>query len=190
MAFAEGNGARIYWRSVGSGEPLLLVMGFGYPASMWHHVEPRLAERLRVVLFDHRGIGRSGMAPGPHEMSTLAADAAAVLDAAGVARAHVFGVSMGGWLCFRAAAFEPLRRADHHVGRFVPTARALQDFDLREIKRVQQRLRTVQAAEPCLRGLVDDPVVFQRAFPAHPANHANGFQMRLPMTTAPGMLKP
>ncbi|MCB1008824.1 MAG: alpha/beta hydrolase [Acidobacteria bacterium] len=109
MAFAEGNGARIYWRSVGSGEPLLLVMGFGYPASMWHHVEPRLAERLRVVLFDHRGIGRSGMAPGPHEMSTLAADAAAVLDAAGVARAHVFGVSMGGYVAQELALRHPER---------------------------------------------------------------------------------
>jgi 3-oxoadipate enol-lactonase len=98
MSFAVNDGVRIYWRETGSGEPLLLIMGLGYPSEMWHHVEGNLAEHFRVILFDNRGIGRSSSSPGPHLIPDLAADAAAVLDAAGVEAAHVFGMSLGGFI--------------------------------------------------------------------------------------------
>jgi 3-oxoadipate enol-lactonase len=109
VPFTDSDEARIFWRERGVGEPLLLIMGYGYPSEMWHHVEPGLADSFRVLLFDNRGIGRSSRPPGPYLMTTMAADAAAVLDAAGVEQAHVFGVSMGGYIAQELALREPRR---------------------------------------------------------------------------------
>ena len=96
MPLAANDGVRIRWESSGSGEPVLLIPGLGYPLEMWHRVAPALAERYRVITFDNRGAGRSDVPPGPYRYADMAADAVAVLDAAGVDVAHVHGTSMGG----------------------------------------------------------------------------------------------
>jgi pimeloyl-ACP methyl ester carboxylesterase len=57
-----------------------------------------LAEDFRVVLVDNRGVGDSDVPEGPYSMEQLAADAIAVLDAAGIESAHIFGVSLGGFI--------------------------------------------------------------------------------------------
>jgi 3-oxoadipate enol-lactonase len=98
MSFLENQGTKIYWDEQGQGEPLLLIMGLGYPSTLWHRARPALAQRFRTIAFDNRGIGLSDVPPGPYPIATMASDAAAVLDAAGVARAHVFGISMGGMI--------------------------------------------------------------------------------------------
>ena len=98
MAYVENQGARIYWDEQGEGEPILLIMGLGYPSCMWHRIRPVLAARYRTVAFDNRGSGQSDVAAGPYSIALMAADAAAVLDAARVDSAHVFGVSMGGMI--------------------------------------------------------------------------------------------
>jgi pimeloyl-ACP methyl ester carboxylesterase len=109
VPYADNEGVKIYWRRTGSGEPLLLIMGLGYTSDMWYHLEPGLAAHHDVIMFDNRGIGRSDMAPGPHLIGTMAADAAAVLDAAGVDTAHVYGVSMGGYIAQEFALSYPDR---------------------------------------------------------------------------------
>jgi 3-oxoadipate enol-lactonase len=98
MAFVENQGARIYWDEQGRGDPVLLIMGLGYPAAMWHRARPALTTRYRTVALDNRGAGRSDTPPGPYSMPLMASDAAAVLDAAGIESAHVIGVSMGGMI--------------------------------------------------------------------------------------------
>lgn len=98
MSFVENQGTNIYWDEQGQGEPLLLIMGLGYTSVMWHRTRPLLAEYFRTIAFDNRGVGRSEVPPGPYSISIMASDAAAVLDAVGVTRAHVFGVSMGGMI--------------------------------------------------------------------------------------------
>jgi pimeloyl-ACP methyl ester carboxylesterase len=109
MPFADNQGVPIFWRESGNGEPLLLIMGLGYPSDMWHHIEPKLAAHFRTIVFDNRGIGKSGTGSGPQPMSTMAADAVAVLDAAGVKSAHVLGVSMGGYIAQELALQFPQR---------------------------------------------------------------------------------
>ncbi len=109
MPFAQNGEARIFWRENGDGEPLLLIMGIGYTSDMWYHVEPDLAARYRVIVFDNRGVGKSDTVPGPHLIPTMAADAAAVLDAADVETAHVFGLSMGGYIAQEFALQYPQR---------------------------------------------------------------------------------
>lgn len=96
MSFVENQGAKLYWDEQGRGEPVLLIMGLGYPSCLWHRIRPLLSQHFRTIAFDNRGVGLSDVPPGPYLIATMASDAAAVLDAAGVSNAHVFGVSMGG----------------------------------------------------------------------------------------------
>jgi pimeloyl-ACP methyl ester carboxylesterase len=63
---------------------------------MWFRLLPALEARHRVIRYDARGIGRSDVAPGPYTIDLMAADAVAILDAAGAPTAHVFGCSLGG----------------------------------------------------------------------------------------------
>ncbi len=109
MPFVENQGARIYWDEQGSGEPLLLIMGLSYPSYMWHRSRPVLAQRYRTIALDNRGVGQSDAPPGVYSIVLMASDAAAVLDAAGVESAHVFGVSMGGMIAQEFALRYPKR---------------------------------------------------------------------------------
>ena len=109
MPYAVNDGTKIYWEEHGSGEPLLLIMGLGYTLDMWYRTTPVLAEHYRVIVFDNRGVGRSDVPPGPYPLSVMASDAAAVMDAAGIDTAHVFGVSMGGMIAQEFALQYPAR---------------------------------------------------------------------------------
>lgn len=110
MPFATTNdGTRLFWREEGAGAPLLLIQGFGYASDMWYRIIPALAQRHRVLLFDNRGIGKSEAPPGPYSIPMMADDAVAVLDAAGVDRAHVLGISMGGMIAQELALENPGR---------------------------------------------------------------------------------
>jgi 3-oxoadipate enol-lactonase len=96
-AFVDSAGVRIAWDDQGAGEPVLLVMGHAYPRTMWHRAARALTGGgYRVLTFDNRGAGESDKPPGAYTIAEMAADAVAVLDAAEVERAHVYGVSMGG----------------------------------------------------------------------------------------------
>src|ERR1700674_2954907 len=95
MAFVDNQGARIYWDEQGQGEPVLLIMGLGYPSAMWYRTRPLLAARYRTIALDNRGVGRSDIPPGPYPIALMASDAAAVFEASGLESAHVYGISMG-----------------------------------------------------------------------------------------------
>ena len=107
MPFVENQGAKIYWDERSMGEPVLLIMGLGYPSDMWWRTRPLLDSRYRTIVLDNRGAGRSGQPV--HSIALMAADAVAVLDAAGVESAHVFGISMGGMIAQELALQWPLR---------------------------------------------------------------------------------
>ncbi len=120
MAFVENQGAKIYWDEQGQGAPLLLIMGLGYTSVMWHRTRPALAQRYRTVAFDNRGVGLSDVPPGPYSIATMASDVAAVLDAAGIASAHVLGVSMGGAIAQEFALQYPERTRSLILGCTAP----------------------------------------------------------------------
>jgi 3-oxoadipate enol-lactonase len=109
MAFLQNQGARIYWDEQGSGDPILLIMGLGYPSYLWHRTRPALKERYRTIALDNRGSGQSDAPAGPYSIPLMASDAAAALDAAGVESAHVFGLSMGGMIAQEFALQYPAR---------------------------------------------------------------------------------
>src|SRR5436190_12874226 len=99
MAFTWGaDGTRIHYDDFGrrDGEPLLMIQGLGADRRGWLMQRRALGARYRCVALDNRGVGRSDKPPGPYDLSVMAADAVAVLDDAGIERAHVIGASMGG----------------------------------------------------------------------------------------------
>jgi pimeloyl-ACP methyl ester carboxylesterase len=96
MPYAQSRGARIFWEEDGTGDPVLLIMGHRWSRRMWYRVTPALTRNHRVILFDNRGVGDSDAPKGPYTIPLMADDARAVLDAANVESAHVYGVSMGG----------------------------------------------------------------------------------------------
>jgi pimeloyl-ACP methyl ester carboxylesterase len=114
------------------GEPLLLVMGLGMQLLAWPDgfVDALVARGFRVIRFDNRDIGLSksfdaagvpnlaldsiryaiGMkVKSPYSLADMAADSVGVLDALGIARAHVCGASMGGMIAQHLAAAHPGR---------------------------------------------------------------------------------
>lgn len=104
------DGTAIAWEERGTGVPLLLIAGQATGARGWGRFADRLARDFRVLRFDHRGIDASAEAdPAAYSTRLFAADALAVLDAAGVSAAHVLGHSMGGRVAQWLAAEEPGR---------------------------------------------------------------------------------
>jgi len=105
------NGVGFRVEDVGAGPPLLLIMGLGASLETWVLQRDAFAARHRVILFDNRGAGESDSPPGPWTVPAMAADAVGLMDALGVARAHVLGVSMGGMIAQEMAIRHPSRIA-------------------------------------------------------------------------------
>lgn len=110
MNFVETGGARVFWHEFGRGEPIILIMGLGCSSAMWFRIAPRLARHCRVILLDNRGAGRTQVERFvTHRITSMAADVAAVLDAAKETSAHVVGFSMGGMIAQQMALDYPQR---------------------------------------------------------------------------------
>lgn len=92
--------AEIFYWILGDGPPLILLHPFPAHHEFWLPVAEALASRYRLILPDLRGHGESGAGEGPATMAKHAADVARVMDDAGVGRAPIIGVSIGGYLLF------------------------------------------------------------------------------------------
>lgn len=107
MPHITRSGVKIWWDSVGEGPAMLLIQGLGYPSDASWRILPALATQHRVIILDNRGVGRSDSPASSWTIETMAADAAAVLEAAGVPHAHVAGFSMGGVIAQELALSRP-----------------------------------------------------------------------------------
>lgn len=106
---AQRGRVSLHWESAGAGDPVLLIAGMGLSAASWWRTVDALAADFRVITFDNRGIGRSSPLPGSYSTESMAHDAVAVLDSAGVEAAHVYGFSLGGMAAQRLAVDAPDR---------------------------------------------------------------------------------
>jgi 3-oxoadipate enol-lactonase len=111
MALARNGRHAVHYRTWGEPDspPLLMIMGLGLSCHAWDALPGRLAARMRVLAFDHRGTGSSGPASWACSMAQLASDARAVLDAESIGKAFVFGISMGGMVAQELALRWPDR---------------------------------------------------------------------------------
>ena len=134
------------YRIVGSGPPLVMIMG--YPATMedW---DPRfvdaLARHYRVVIFDNAGIGDTQKLPGPLTIDAMARQTGALIDALHLSRPAVLGWSMGGMIAQALAVLDPsqvsrlvLCATFPGTGAAVPSAtiRALTRLEPRQVETV------------------------------------------------------
>ena len=88
---------------------LVLVQGLGLDRFGWEPVLRKLQRHFRLVLVDNRGSGLSERPPGSFAIADMAGDIVAVLDAAGVRKAHVLGASLGGMVAQELAIDHPER---------------------------------------------------------------------------------
>jgi pimeloyl-ACP methyl ester carboxylesterase len=91
------DGVPLHYRDEGRGLPVLLFHAFPLNGDAYAQQVKALSGRYRFIIPDIRGFGRSGLGEGPTEMSRIAQDALALLDALNVESAVVGGVSMGGY---------------------------------------------------------------------------------------------
>jgi 3-oxoadipate enol-lactonase len=96
--------ARIAVNVAGDGaDTIVLIHGFPLSQEIWTAQIPPLAQCVRVVTLDLRGMGRSSVSDGPYLMESLAGDVAAVLDALAIERAGIVGHSLGGYVALAFA---------------------------------------------------------------------------------------
>jgi 3-oxoadipate enol-lactonase/4-carboxymuconolactone decarboxylase len=98
MPFATRENVRLYWRFDGDPDRpvLLLLNSIGCDMSVWDRVVPYLLPQFRLLRMDTRGHGASDAPAGEYTLEMLAEDALCVMVAAGVKRAAVCGISLGG----------------------------------------------------------------------------------------------
>jgi pimeloyl-ACP methyl ester carboxylesterase len=96
------------YRVVGSGPPLVLIMGYGWTMEGW---DPRLVHALarhnRVVMFDNAGVGRTQQLPEPVTIEEMANQASALIDTLRLGKPAVLGWSMGGMIAQALAVLHP-----------------------------------------------------------------------------------
>jgi 3-oxoadipate enol-lactonase len=121
VPYLSREDADIWWTEEGDGDAILLINGLSSPLDTWFRLTRHLRSHFRVLMYDNRGVGRTGVPEGPYSVEQMAGDAAAVLTSAGVASAHVLGLSMGGFIAQEMTLNEPdlvrsLVLASTHVG--------------------------------------------------------------------------
>jgi pimeloyl-ACP methyl ester carboxylesterase len=96
------------YRVVGSGPPLVLIMGYGWTMEDW---DPRLVHALarhnRVVMFDNAGVGRTQQLPEPVTIREMANQTSALIDTLRLGKPEVLGWSMGGIIAQALAVLHP-----------------------------------------------------------------------------------
>jgi len=86
----------LYYEREGEGFPVLFITGLAGYANFWRDQVPSFARSYTAITYDHRGVGQSDLKCASNVIERLAADAVALLDALGVAKAHIVGHSAGG----------------------------------------------------------------------------------------------
>ena len=105
VAVPEG---RLYYEERGAGEPLIFIHGHSLDRRMWSEQVRYFEAHYRVIVYDARGYGRSSK-QREDLLFTHCDDLVALMDALGIDRAHVVGLSMGGFIAGDLLAMHPER---------------------------------------------------------------------------------
>jgi serine-type D-Ala-D-Ala carboxypeptidase len=101
-------GARLYYEERGAGDPIIFLHGHSFDRRQWQAQAERFARTHRVICYDLRGYGRSSL-PEEGQEFLHATDLAAFMDALGIERAHLVGLSLGGFVVTDMLALDPQR---------------------------------------------------------------------------------
>lgn len=98
MGKIKVNGIELYYEKTGSGPNLVLIEGLGVATWLWEKQTPEFSKHFTTLVFDNRGAGKSDKPVGPYMIGLMADDLAGLLDSLHIAKTHVLGVSMGGFI--------------------------------------------------------------------------------------------
>jgi len=96
MPSVHVNGIDVYYETYGQGHPLLIVAGLAMDLTQLGGIVTDLSARHMVIAFDNRGAGRTDKPDIPYSIDVMAEDTAGLLDAIGITKADVLGISLGG----------------------------------------------------------------------------------------------
>ncbi len=97
--YANIPNAKIAYKTFGSGEPLIMCIGYSANMDLWStKVIEILQTKYRVIVFDYRGMGLSTNSDSTISISSLANDISALLCELSIDKTHVLGWSMGGYV--------------------------------------------------------------------------------------------
>jgi pimeloyl-ACP methyl ester carboxylesterase len=105
--YADVNGVNVYYESLGSGSPMILLHGGLASGEMFGPIVPALSERHRVIVPDLQGHGRTADIDRPIDHRLMADDIAALIDHLGLDKPDLVGYSLGGGVAFFTAAKYP-----------------------------------------------------------------------------------
>lgn len=109
------NGIEIYYEQHGEAvRHLVLINGLGTSTWLWEKNIPALSKHFRVLAFDNRGAGYSDKPAGPYSIAQMSEDLAGLMQHLAIPRAHILGVSMGGYVAQEFALTHP-EMVDHLV---------------------------------------------------------------------------
>jgi pimeloyl-ACP methyl ester carboxylesterase len=109
MPFADLDSVRIYYETHGQGHPLVFVSGITIDHRFWRLQVRGLQKDFQVVVFDNRDVGQTKFNICEYEIEDMANDLLALLDHLKLARIHLVGFSMGGFIAQSLAARYPDR---------------------------------------------------------------------------------
>jgi pimeloyl-ACP methyl ester carboxylesterase len=109
MPYVELSDLRCFFEVRGTGDPLLLIPGLGATNTVWGPAADELAKSFSLILPDNRDVGRSVATRPPRSISDFSVDMVELLDALGMERAHVLGLSLGGIVAQQFAVDHPSR---------------------------------------------------------------------------------
>jgi pimeloyl-ACP methyl ester carboxylesterase len=123
------------YREVGSGPPLVLIMGYAGTMETWEpQLVDTLARRYRVLIFDNAGVGATTALPAL-TIDAMANQTSALIDALHLGRADVLGWSMGAMIAQALAVLQPgqvrrlvLRASFPGVGTVIPPQAKIDDL--------------------------------------------------------------
>lgn len=110
MPKARVNDIEIYYEMKANGFPLIMINGLSEHTSSWDpYLISGLSKRFKLLLFDVRGSGRTDISDKEYSIKLFADDTAGLMNAVGIPRAHVLGLSLGGMIAQELALSYPER---------------------------------------------------------------------------------
>jgi pimeloyl-ACP methyl ester carboxylesterase len=98
MGFIKQNGVKIYYKTHGVGEPLVLIEGLAQQISMWKYQIEGLKNLFKLITFDIRGSGKSDKPQSGYSLDLFVEDTKAIIDQLNLKKPNIIGVSLGGFI--------------------------------------------------------------------------------------------